>query len=290
VKFGISYSTPHFGVDPDNLTRFARDAEDLGFESLYVPEHIALQPGAKIGAMELDPALPYGDPLECLTFAAAGTRRILLGTGVLLLPYHHPVVLAKRLATVDLLSGGRLRLLTIGVGALPGEAAAAGVDFATRGRRADEAIDVLRLLWGGGADGVSHAGEFFTLDAVCSFPKPVGGGLPIHVGGSSAPAARRAGRQGDGFFPGGLLTPDERRRQFELAQSAAREAGRDPDALQYTRWGSIGMSEVDVERFVREGVTRLVVSPTTADPVAQREEMATFAERFALVRPVGPVE
>jgi probable F420-dependent oxidoreductase len=290
VKFGISYSTPHFGVDPDNLTRFARDAEDLGFESLYVPEHVALHPGAKIGPMELDPALPYGDPLECLTFAAAGTRRILLGTGVLLLPYHHPVVLAKRLATVDLLSGGRLRLLTIGVGALPGEAAAAGVDFATRGRRADEAIDVLRLLWGGGADGVSHAGEFFTLDAVCSFPKPVGGGLPIHVGGSSAPAARRAGRRGDGFFPGGLLTPDERRRQFELAQSAAKEAGRGPDALQYTRWGSIGMSEVDVERLAREGVTRLVVSPTTADPVAQREEMATFAERFALVRPVGPVE
>ncbi|MEV6627794.1 LLM class flavin-dependent oxidoreductase, partial [Amycolatopsis sp. NPDC051114] len=146
------------------------------------------------------------------------------------------------------------------------------------------------LLWAGGADGVSHAGEFFTLDAVCSFPKPVGGDLPIHVGGSSAPAARRAGRRGDGFFPGGLLTPDERRRQFELARAAAMEAGRDSDALQYTRWGSIGMSEVDVERFAREGVTRLVVSPATADPVAQRAEMAAFAERFALVRPVGPVE
>ncbi|WIX99013.1 TIGR03619 family F420-dependent LLM class oxidoreductase [Amycolatopsis mongoliensis] len=289
MKFGISYSTPHFGVDPANLSRFARDAEDLGFESFYVPEHVALHPGAKIGPIELDPSLPYGDPLECLTFVAAGTRRILLGTGVLLLPYHHPVVLAKRLATADLLSGGRLRLLTVGVGALPGEAAAAGVDFATRGRRADEAIDVLRLLWAGGADGVSHAGEFFTLDTVCSFPKPVGGDLPIHVGGSSAAAARRAGRCGDGYFPGGLLDPDERRRQFELARAAASEAGRDADALQHTRWGSIAMSEEDAEHLAGQGVTRVVVSPTTADPVAQREEMAAFAERFALVRPVGPV-
>ncbi|MFJ9779670.1 TIGR03619 family F420-dependent LLM class oxidoreductase [Amycolatopsis sp. NPDC101161] len=288
MKFGISYSTPHLGVDPATLTRFARDAEDLGFESLYLPEHIALQPGAKIGAMELDPALPYGDPLECLAFVAAGTRRILLGTGVLLLPYHHPVVLAKRLATLDLLSGGRLRLLTVGVGALPGEAAAAGVDFATRGRRADEAFDVLRLLWEGDETGVSHDGEFFRFADVCSFPKPTGR-LPIHVGGSSPAAARRAGRRGDGYFPGGRLTPDERRHQFGLARAAAADAGRDPDALQYTRWGSLGMSEVDVERLADEGVTRLVVSPSTADPVAQREELAAFAERFALVRLVEPV-
>jgi len=79
-----------------------------------------------------------------LSFVAAATRQILLGTGVLLLPYHQPVVLAKRLATIDVLSKGRMRLLTVGVGALPGEAEAAGVDFASRGRRADEAIDVLR--------------------------------------------------------------------------------------------------------------------------------------------------
>ncbi|MGK3206328.1 TIGR03619 family F420-dependent LLM class oxidoreductase [Amycolatopsis sp. MEPSY49] len=289
MKFGISYSTPHLGVDPAALLRVAKDAEELGFESLYLPEHIALQPGTTIGTMALDPTLPYGDPLECLSFVAAGTRRILLGTGVLLLPYHHPVVLAKRLATLDLLSGGRLRLLTVGVGALPGEAAAAGVDFATRGRRADEAIDVLRLLWEGDETGVSHDGEFFRFDDVCSFPKPTGR-LPIHVGGSSPAAARRAGRRGDGYFPGGRLTPDERRRQLDLARASAADAGRDPDALQYTRWGSLGMSEVDVEHLANEGVTRLVVSPTTADPVAQREELAAFAERFALVRPVGPGE
>jgi probable F420-dependent oxidoreductase len=282
VKFGISYSTPFFGADPQVIAGFARDAEECGFESLYLPEHVALYPGAKIGPMALPPALPYADPLECLSFVAAVTSRILLGTGVLLLPYHHPVVLAKRLATVDVLSGGRMRLLTAGVGALPGEARAAGVDFATRGRRADEAIDVLRLLWAGGEEGVSFAGEFFRFEGVCSFPKPLGvRELPIHVGGSSAAAARRAGR-GDGYFPGGALTADERRRQFELARTTASEAGRDPAELEYTRWGSLDMSTEDVEDLARQGVTRVVVTPGTAEPAGRRDGMAAFAERFGL--------
>ncbi|MCR6484998.1 LLM class F420-dependent oxidoreductase [Amycolatopsis sp. OK19-0408] len=283
MKFGIRYSTPHFGVDPAKLTRFAQDAEELGFESLYVPEHIALQPGTKVGPVELSSSLPYGDPLDCLTFAAAVTSRILLGTGVLLLPYHQPVVLAKRLATVDVLSGGRLRLLTVGVGALPGEAAAAGVDFATRGRRADEAIEVLQSLWAGDENGVSHAGEFFGFENLCSFPKPTGSGtLPIHVGGSSPAAARRAGRCGDGFFPGGGLSAEDRRSRLELARATAAEAGHDPDTLQYTRWGSTGMSEEDVRELAGEGVTRVVVTPAAVDPAGWRAEMTAFARTHGL--------
>ena len=140
VKFGIVYNTGHHGVDPDKMTAVARQAEDRGSESFYVPEHVALYPGAKAGPLEFPASFPIADPLECLSFVAAGTERILLGTAVLLLPYHHPVVLAKRLATIDALSKGRMRLLTVGLGALPGEAEATGVDFATRGRRADEAI------------------------------------------------------------------------------------------------------------------------------------------------------
>ena len=139
---------------------------------------------------------------------AAVTERILLGTGVLLLPYHQPVVLAKRLATIDLLSKGRMRLFSIGVGALPGEAAAVGVDYATRGRRADESIDALRLLWAGDANGVSFDGEFVRFTDACSFPKPTAP-LPVHIGGSSSAAARRAGLRGDGYFPGGRLTEAE---------------------------------------------------------------------------------
>lgn len=285
MKFGISYSTPFFGVDPDRILAYARHAEDCGFESLYLPEHVAMYPGAKIGPMELAPSLPFGDPLDCLSFVAAATDRILLGTAALLVPYHHPVTLAKRLATIDVLSKGRMRLLTVGVGGLPGEAQAVGVDFATRGRRADEAIDVLRLLWGGGEEGVSFAGKFFSFDNVCSFPKPVGvAHLPIHIAGSSPAAARRAGSRGDGYFPGGALTPDERRIQLELARTTATEAGRDAEALEYTRWGAIDLSTEDVEGLAGQGVTRIVVSPATGDPERQRDEMSAFAERFALMR------
>ncbi|MEW9533009.1 TIGR03619 family F420-dependent LLM class oxidoreductase [Microbispora sp. NPDC049125] len=285
MKFGISYGTPYHGVDPEKIVAFAQLAEECGFESLYVPEHIVLYPGAAVGPYEMPPTLPYVDPLDCLSFVAAVTERLLLGTGVLLLPYHHPVILAKRLATIDVLSRGRMRLLTVGLGSLPGEARAVGVDFATRGRRADEAIDVLRLLWAGGEDGVSFAGEFFSFDGVTSFPKPYEATrLPIHVGGSSRAAARRAGRRGDGYFPGGALGPGERAIQWEVVRSGAAEAGRDPDALEYTRFGSIDMSVERVRQFAAEGVTRIVVNTAATEPDEQREELTTFARRFGLLQ------
>ncbi|GAA1008861.1 LLM class F420-dependent oxidoreductase [Acrocarpospora pleiomorpha] len=284
MKFGTTYSTAAYGADPDRIADYARHAEECGFESLYVPEHIVLYPGAKYGPFDLPTSLPYADPLDLLGFVAAATQRILLGTGVLLLPYHHPVILAKRLATIDVLSRGRMRLLTVGLGTLQGEARAVGVDFASRGRRADEAIDVLRLLWGGGEEGVGFAGEFFAFEELCSFPKPSGvAQLPIHVGGSSRAAARRAGRRGDGYFPGGALDARERAVQWELARSAAAEAGRDPESLEYTRWGAIDMGEEDVERLAAQGVTRIVVSPAAVEPDAQRDELSAFAKRFALL-------
>jgi probable F420-dependent oxidoreductase len=279
VRYAISYQPAVHGTDPDRLTAYAQHAEACGFEALYLPEHVAMYPGATMGPMELPATTPFLDPVDCLAFVAAATSRLLLGTGVLLLPYHHPVTLAKRLATVDTLSKGRLRLLTVGVGALPGEARAVGVDFTTRGRRADEAIDVLRLLWSGGADGVSYAGEFFEFEDLCSFPQPAGGTLPIHVGGSSRAAARRAGLRGDGYFAGGMLAADERARQFEQAREAAVEAGRDPDALEHTRWGSIDMPVSAVEALAEEGVTRIVVAAGPADPLAQ---LSAFAARVGL--------
>ncbi len=287
MRFGLVYNTGYVGgVDPDAMIALARHAEDCGFESFYVPEHIALYVGATIYGSAFPPATPIADPLECLSFVAAATERILLGTAVLLLPYHHPVVLAKRLATIDLLSKGRMRLLTVGVGSLPGEAAAAGVDYATRGRRADEAIDVLRLLWAGDENGVSFDGEFFSLKQVCSFPKPTAP-LPLHVGGSSPAAARRAGARGDGYFPGGGLTAAERASQVELMRSTARDAGRDAGTLEYTRWGSIDMTAADVEAQAELGVNRLVIGPASADLDEQRDQLSAFADRQRLHSPHG---
>jgi probable F420-dependent oxidoreductase len=281
VKFGIHYNTAYYGSEPDRMIAVAKHAEACGFESFYMAEHIAMYPGATIGPVEFPSDLAVADPLDCLSFVAAATQRILLGTGVLLLPYHHPVVLAKRLATIDVLSQGRMRLLTVGLGVLPGEAAAIGVDFASRGRRADEAIDVLRLLWAGDAAGVSFSGEFFSFDRLCSFPKPYAATtLPIHVGGSSRAAARRAGRHGDGYFPGGRLTSAERAEQLSLMQAAASEAGRDPGVLEYTRWGTIDASAEDVEGHASAGVTRLVVSPSAATTAEQLDELTRFANRL----------
>ena len=283
MKFGIIYNTSQLGVDPSRIIAVARHAEDCGFESFYLPEHIALYPGAMLGAHPLPPDLPLADPLSTLSFVAAATRRILLGTGVLLLPFRHPVILAKELATIDVLSGGRMRLLTVGLGVLPGEAEAVGVDFRTRGRRADEAIDVLHLLWAGGADGVSFAGEFFSFTSLTSFPKPLGAAtLPVHVGGSSRAAARRAGLRGDGYFPGGGLTAAGRASQVELMRETARAAGRDPAALEYTRWGSLGLSAADVEDLAGQGVTRLVVPAASPDLGDQLGEMSAFAARLGL--------
>ena len=281
--FALSYSTPFFGADPNRLLTVARHAEQCGFDALYVPEHVAMYPGAQLGSWSVPPTLPFPDPLDILTFVAAGTERILLGTGVLLLPYHHPVPLAKRLATIDVLSRGRMRLLTVGVGALPGEAAAVGVDYSTRGRRADEAIEVLRRLWAEDEDGATFHGEFFDLENVFSYPKPLGqAGLPIHVGGSSPAAARRAGRRGDGWLPGGSLRDDDRKALWELVRTTAREAGRDPDGITYARMGHLEMTAEYVERLAQEGVTRILVGAPDGEPEEQCEQLTVFAERFGL--------
>jgi probable F420-dependent oxidoreductase len=277
VKFAISYSTAFLGLDPGKLLAYARRAEECGFEGFVLPEHGALSPGAAIGTMALPPELAFADPLECLSFVAAATDRILLGTAVLLLPLQHPVTLAKRLATIDVLAQGRLRLVSVGVGGIPGETAGVGVDFGTRGKRADEAIDVLRLLWSGDASGVSFHGRFFDFDSLVSFPQPVGGSMPIHIGGSSAAAARRAGSKGDGYFAGGALTPEERASQLALMRSTAAAAGREPETLEYTRWGSLEMDPGRVEAMAAQGVTRLVLAAGE-----DLDDLSAFATRHGL--------
>ena len=228
MKFGMVYNTAYQGTDPTRLVALATQAEDCGFESFYVPEHIALYPGARLGAFELPPSLAVANPL-------------------------------------------------------PGDAAAVGVDYRTRGRRADEAIDVLRLLWAGDEQGASFEGEFFRLSQVCSFPKPYESRpLPIHLGGSSLAAARRAGLRGDGYFPGGRLTAAQRAEELAVARALAAKRGRDSETFEYTRWGSFDLSEAQVQALGDESVTRIVVSPSATSVDEQRREIAEFAARHWL--------
>jgi probable F420-dependent oxidoreductase len=277
-------------ADPVWMGEFARHLEACGFESIVAVEHTVLvtqytsvYPYDPSGRVELTPAGPVPDPLDLLAFLAGQTTTLGLATGVLVLPNHHPVVLAKRAATIDVLSAGRLRL-SVGVGWLREEVEACGVDFDTRGRRADEQIHVLRELWADNPDGVSHHGEFFDFDHAMSYPKPVAAqGVPIHIGGHSRLAARRAGRLGDGFQPlgvaGGELTT-----LVEVMRVAAEEAGRDPDALEL----SLGhlVTKVDADRAGRlaeVGAQRLVLAmPSVADIGEAKDMLSACAQRLGL--------
>src|SRR5277367_3905015 len=225
-------------ADPRWIAAFARHVEGCGFESIVAVEHTVLAtrydsvyPYDPSGRVELASDCPVPDPLDLLAFLAAHTDRLGLATGVLVLPNHHPVVLAKRAATVDALSGGRLRLC-VGVGWLREEIEACGTEFESRGRRADEQLAVLRALWANQPEGVTHRGEFFRFEnAVCS-PKPVAGRhLPVHIGGHSKAAARRAGRFGDGFQPLGV-TGAQLDDLLALMRDEAAALGRDPASIE----------------------------------------------------------
>jgi probable F420-dependent oxidoreductase len=202
----------------------------------------------------------------------------------MVVPHHHPLILAKRLATIDVLSGGRM-LLGAGVGWMREELESTGVDFSRRGARLDETLEAMRALWalppyapGAGARGASFHGEFFDFDDVWSEPRPVRpGGVPIHIGGHSEAAARRCGRLGDGFHPLGL-DDDELVQRWELARRTAEEHGRDPEALELSV--TVGLGSVDpaaVERFAALGVHRIVCSTAVADLDRLTDELAAVA-------------
>ncbi|OBJ11720.1 LLM class F420-dependent oxidoreductase [Mycobacterium sp. 1482292.6] len=277
-------------ADPDWMVAFARHLEACGFESIVVVEHTVLltrydsvYPYDSSGRVGLAADCPIPDPLDLLAFLAGHTSSLGLATGVLVLPNHHPVVLAKRAATVDALSGGRLHLC-VGVGWLSEELAACGVEFDSRGRRADEQLAVLRALWAQRPEGVSFAGEFFSFENVMSYPKPVAGErLPIHIGGHSRAAARRAGRLGDGFQPLGVTGP-QLASLLALMRDEASSARRDPAALEVSLGHSV--TKVDAERaaaLADQGADRLVLAmPPTTDIEQAKDLLSACAQRLSL--------
>jgi probable F420-dependent oxidoreductase len=291
LKFGV-VAPVAAGVtaDPRWMVAFARHLEACGFESIIAVEHTVLAtrydsvyPYDPSGRVELAADCPVPDPLDLLSFLAAHTDRLGLATGVLVLPNHHPVVLAKRAATVDALSGGRLRLC-VGVGWLREEIEACGTEFESRGRRADEQLAVLRALWDQRPDGVTHHGEFFQFkNAVCS-PKPVAGQhLPVHIGGHSKAAARRAGRFGDGFQPLGV-TGGQLDELLTLMRSEAAAVGRDHADIEVSLGHSV--TKIDPERAARlgaQGADRLVLAmPPITDLEQAKDELSACAQRLAL--------
>jgi probable F420-dependent oxidoreductase len=291
LKFGVvAPVAAGITADPRWMTAFARHLEECGFESIVVVEHTVLAtrydsvyPYDPSGRVELAADCPVPDPLDLLSFLAAHTDRLGLATGVLVLPNHHPVVLAKRAATVDALSNGRLRLC-VGVGWLREEIEACGTAFESRGRRADEQLAVLRALWDSRPEGASHHGEFFQFDnAVCS-PKPIAGQhLPVHIGGHSKAAARRAGRLGDGFQPLGVVG-SQLENLLTLMRDEAAAAGRDPANIEVSLGHSVTKIDPErAERLAAQGADRLLLAmPSITDLEQAKDELSACAQRLSL--------
>ncbi len=271
MKFGIMFAnTGRAAIDGSAAAGLARAAEQSGFESIWTVEHVVVPSGyastypydesGKMGAGQED--FDITDPLVWLSYVAAATESIRLATGILILPQRNPVILAKAVATLDRLSGGRM-LLGVGVGWLEEEFDALGVPFARRGAHTDDSIRALRALWSEPC--ASYQGEFASFRKVYSRPQPESGSVPIIIGGHSEAAARRAGRLGDGFFPGkGDL--DELERLIGIMRAAATEAGRDADAIELTAGG--GTPE-HIERLADLGFSRVTTAPMPPDDLAR---------------------
>ena len=284
MEFGLAFANTGPFAAADGAVVIAQSAEAAGFDSLWTVEHVIVPDGYE-SEYPYDPSgkMPGGDfadipdPLIWLTFLAGQTTSIKLGTGILILPQRNPVVLAKECATLDSLSNGRL-LLGIGVGWLEEEFDALGVPFADRGKRTDEYVDVMRALWS--EPKASHHGEYFGFDNAISQPKPANGSIPIVVGGHTKIAARRAGRLGDGFFPG-KGSVDELRDLFAVMRESAEKAGRDPDAIELTTGGEAAFAPDPVAalgELAEMGVTRVVIPPLTYNPTKIGDVLGQFGE------------
>ena len=261
MKFGLRYCNTGRYVDPANAVELAQAGEEAGFESLWTVEHTVLPGGYKSAYPYSEDGkiaggnneIPLPDPVVWMSFVASATSRIKLASGIIILPQHNPVVLAKQIGTLDHLSGGRI-ILGIGVGWLKEEFDALGVPFAARGRRTDEYVAAMRELWS--AKAPTFEGEFVSFKEAYCLPQPPSGSVPIVIGGDSTYAARRAGRLGDGYFPA-RGAPVE---YFDLARKTAVEHGRDPDAIEFT----VAMPDDprDIPKLAAMGVGRVLVPVT----------------------------
>ena len=286
MKIGYSLSNNQGMEDIQGVIDLATRCEDLGFDSVWASEHVfnVSYVYDRIGDK------PYYEPLTVLTYVAAKTSTIGLGTSVLVLPYHNPIRLAKVAATLDVLSGGRV-MLGVGVGVIEEELEAMGSPFAERGAITDETIAIMKELWTN--EDPSYQGKYHSFSGMKFTPKPVQKPhIPIIIGGTSKAAIRRAARSGAAWHPT-ALSPEVLAQGMEYLKEQVVTAGRDPSEVEVSVSAAIGSThnhnryslgedpEEVLERaqkYQEMGVGRLVVSPNTRDQSQLRPIMEMIAE------------
>jgi probable F420-dependent oxidoreductase len=257
MKLGVFGLNAGSTYEPAETIRLARLAEELGFDSIWAGEHVVV-PSPRVAPSPMDPTDPIVDPLVHLAFVAAATNRLLVATGIIILPQRNPLVLAKQAASLDVLSSGRL-LLGVGAGYLEPEMRAVGVPFARRGDRTDDYLDAMHAIWTAPAP-VEHHGPFVEFAGVDAYPRPVQPGGPrIVVGGHTAPAFRRAVQRGHGWY-GFALTPAAASQCVEGLRQAATQVERPARLgdLEITVTPARRLDERAVDEFAASGVERLV--------------------------------
>jgi probable F420-dependent oxidoreductase len=263
MRVGLAFASS-IGIEGPETLEICQRAEAAGFESVWGGEHVVLPdsiaskyPYTEDGKIPAEPDTPIPDPLIWLAFAAAAAPTLRLGTCILIVPQRNPLVLAKELATLDRISGGRVEL-GLGVGWLKEEFEALGVPWERRGARNDEYIAAMRALWKG-----PHAefhGEFVDFEPATCSPRPVNGDIPILVGGDTDAAIARAVRLADGYFPG---EGDAERlgALIERLHRACDGARRDPGSIEVNAMFGIQMADppAGVEQLAKLGVGRIMV-------------------------------
>ena len=273
-------------AESGELAQIAREAENLGYESFFIPEH----PVIPIGFKTVPPgggALPehYGrwmDPFVGLALAAGVTRKIKLGTGICLLPEREPLITAKTIATLDIVSGGRV-ILGVGAGWLKEETEATGAQFGTRWKRLRETVEALRILWTKSEP--SYEGEIIRFPAVRCDPKPIQkGGPPILLGAHGPKGRERVARTYDGWCPL-AANPESFKRDVAELRKLAADRGRDPDSLHIMAFvspGEDGIATDQLKRYAETGVQRLVL-------FSQRDAVAMAKGRtLEIIRRLAP--
>lgn len=282
MKVGLAFASS-VAINGADAIEICQRAETLGFESIWGGEHVILPdtidsryPYTEDGKIPAEPDTPIPDPLIWLAFAAAAAPKLRLGTCILIVPQRNPLVLAKELATLDALSGGRVEL-GLGVGWLKEEFDALGVPWARRGARNDEYIEAMRTLWQG-----PHAefhGQFVDFPPVTCSPRPVNGSIPIIVGGDSDVALARAVRLADGYFPG---EGDHERLSALLGRlrRKAEENDRDPGSIAVNAMfgAQFANPTLGVEQMASLGVDRIMVPAFFFAGPGGLDRLAEFGE------------